>query len=319
MSAAFIRDLRGRKSPSNTKKIKIGVLGCGSMGSAAVRRLASFPTSFVVNVWNRTFEKAENLGANAYRSAEGMIAKSDVVVIFLGNLEIARNVISSIPGSCFRGKHVISLVSSSPTDAKAFAKFIRGDNRDICSYVDGAYAGAPSTVLDGSGLIMASTDTLDDPPSIVNETLCTLGRVEYVQGKMGCAKAIDYAIVDMYFANLIFFLNGLGMIEAEGVSSEALLNLLEYKLPTYTKLFRGQMERIDRRDYESSITATLRTWLAFFDGRTDWMKHRNLNTRTIDFAKQLLRDSGACDKVKKFRDAYCVQEILRFNQQKQAS
>ena len=90
MSTAFIRDLRGRKSPSNTKNIKIGVLGCGSMGSAAVRRLASFPTSFVVNAWNRTFEKAENLGANAYRSAEGMIAKSDVVVIFLGSF-----------GSCF--------------------------------------------------------------------------------------------------------------------------------------------------------------------------------------------------------------------------
>ena len=243
-----------------------------------------------------------------------MVAESDVVVIFLANLEIAKKVIEEIPAVRFRDKHVISLVSSNPTQAKVFAEFVRSGGRNIRSYVDGAYAGAPSTILDGSGLIMASADS-GDPPSIVSTALKTLGKVEIAKGTMGCAKAIDYAIVDMYFANLVFFLNGLGMIEAEGVSSESLLRLMEYKLPTYTKLFREQMKRIDKRDYESSVTATLRTWLAFFDGRSDWLKHRNLNTRTIDFARKLLRDSGACDQVKKQHDAYCVQEILRFNKE----
>ena len=295
-------------------KIKVGVIGCGSMGSATIRRLQSFPEIFEVFAWNRTFEKAKALvhSSGALKDVSKLVEKSEIILIFLGNLEIAKNVVSSIPTSLFQDKHVICLVSSNPTQAFTFATYIQKD-RDLQTYVDGAYAGAPSTVLDGSGLIMVSSSCSTPPPLCVQKTLESIGKVEWINGKMGCAKAIDYAIVDMYFANLTFFLNGLGMIEAEGVSSESLLRLLSYKLPTYTTLFREQIERLDRRDYKSSITATLRTWLAFFDGRIEWLKNRKLNTRTIDFARKLLIDSGANHNFKKLEDAYRVQEILRFN------
>lgn len=308
-----------RRKKRTQGKIRVGVVGCGKMGSAAANRLASFGV-FETYAWNRTFAKTRTLDVHVIgvKDLSDMIRQVDVVVLFLSSMDAAKRLFESQDKDFLSKKYVLSLISSNPDEAKEFHALLT-NTYGVEQYVDAAYAGAPSTITDGSGLLMGSTTSRQISEDIRRVAETIAGKVCWIDGNVGCAKALDYAIVDMYFANMVFYLNGLGMINAENVDADAFLDLCAYKLRTFADLFRAQQNRIDRRDYVTTKTATIKTWLAFFEGRQEWLTSRDVNKRLSRFAIDLLHDAAAVhaapdDKEDaRDEDVYRLQEILRFN------
>jgi len=187
-------------------------------------------------------------------------------------------------------------------------------NAGVDCYLDGCYAGAPSVLRAGGGLLLVSSNRQQADVSIaVQQLMADMGRVVFTAGCIGSAKALDYAIVDMYFANLVFFLNGLGLVEAEGLTPDQFVELVEFKLPTFASLLKEQLPRINRRDYKSNITATVGTWRRFFQGRHEWLESKGVSTLLPDLAVDLLNRAAGKNDAHANEDAYRLQELLRYN------
>eukprot|EP00939_MAST-03C_sp_MAST-3C-sp1_P004289 g4289.t1 len=327
-SALLCSIFRSRKV--NAKKNgAVLILGTGSMGYACAKRMLRRGRHDVI-VWNRTFKKTKGLEILGARCEKDLIKalqychRETTVILFLANLDIAETLLLQSDRTralLMSAGAILNLISASPTDAKSFAKKLvvsspdSAEDASCCfqlNYVDASYAGTPELLASGSGLILSSSSTGHITRNVRDIMSALAKDVRVYNGPIGCAKAIDYAIVDMYFANMIFFLSGVGLAEAEGLTAEDFLELIELKVPTYASTFRGLLPRLANRDYRSSVTASIKTWTRFFECRMDYLATRNLNTDlakfSVDFLKRVGEKGDSDDD-----DVYRIQEVLRFN------
>ena len=68
------------------------------------------------------------------------------------------------------------------------------------AFVSGAFAGSPQFAREGKGLLMLSNCTDQTTPASVVAVVAAMGRKIECPGLLGCERALDYAIVDMYLA-----------------------------------------------------------------------------------------------------------------------
>ena len=159
----------------------------------------------------------------------------------------------------------------------------------------------------------------DELPNPQKSVISSLGDVIFT-GKVGSGKALDYAVVDFYMMNLICFLNGLGMVDKEGVSPELLLDCAENRICGIVATLRSQLKKMRERNYKQDLTASISTWKQFFESRMDFLSTPPAsNQRMALFVSSLLSNGAVSGSQDEYinEDILRLQELLRFNNEPQ--
>ncbi|MDA8106993.1 MAG: NAD(P)-dependent oxidoreductase, partial [Nitrospiraceae bacterium] len=134
--------------------MKTGFIGLGHLGKAMAKRLMSEGVELIV--WNRTREKASELGTEIAESPSGVAAKADIVFMNLFDSAAVRAVLMDkgglLEGDC-RGKIVIDTTTNHFRDVVSFHEVLheRGG-----SYLECPVLGSVVPALQGNLTVLVS-------------------------------------------------------------------------------------------------------------------------------------------------------------------
>ncbi|KOO53363.1 6-phosphogluconate dehydrogenase protein [Chrysochromulina tobinii] len=194
--------------------------------------------------------------------------------------------------AALRGKVLCNLVSGNPDEGRTVRDATAST---VAAYIDGAYSGSPAKARAGGGQCFVSSDA--DGGAIVREwdrVLSRLGTVTF-SGPVGASRALDYAVVDLYFVNFLSFLSNAAMLEAEGVDTalyarEAGVRLQQ--VPDFLLASAGRMSSRAEADYLRNPGATLRTWRNFWGSRLPYFAAHGLPAQLPQLACNLLDEAA---------------------------
>ena len=301
------------------------VMGTGKMGAAFVRRLRSCGVNVVV--WNRTFTTAVNLATESSagsclalerpESACAAVRRGGVVILLLADIaavvELLRH---NALREALTGKVVCNLVSGNPDQGRQVDALVR--EAGLAAFVDGAYSGSPTTARAGGGQLFLSSDDGGAAVQVVAGQIGVMGSVTY-SGPIGASRALDYAVVDLYFVNYLSWLSNAAMLEAEGVdmslfAAEAAKRLQQ--IPGFLLSAGERMRSRDEASYLDNPTATLGTWRSFWASRLPYFAARGLPAPLPRMVIALLDEaSGGHGGPHANKDVTRLQEVLRFPSQ----
>ena len=174
---------------------RIALLGTGIMGAHMARRLAQ--AGFLVTVWNRSADKADQLtqfGVKIASSPSSACADADVVIVMLSTGPVVEEVLFSSdhtgkrPAEAMVAGSVLVVMSSIPVEtckAQAPRLAARG-----VGYIDAPVSGGEPGARDGTLAIMAGGD-----PSVVDgigEVFSAMGRITHI-GPVGTGQMTKLA------------------------------------------------------------------------------------------------------------------------------
>ena len=291
------------------KNFEVALLGCGKMGCGFVRRLREEGVG--VAVWNRTYSVAAALASEpgdapctafaTIPEALSAVREGGLVILMLSTIAVVRETFGldeddATPEAAankaeLRGKVLCNLVSGNPDEGR---KVRDATASTVAAYIDGAYSGSPAKARAGGGQCFVSSD---DGGAIVREwdrVLSRLGTVTF-SGPVGASRALDYAVVDLYFVNFLSFLSNAAMLEAEGVDTalyarEAGVRLQQ--VPDFLLASAGRMSSRAEADYMRNPGATLRTWRNFWGSRLPYFAAHGLPAQLPQLACNLLDEAA---------------------------
>ncbi len=119
---------------------QVTVVGCGHMGSALIRALASGGTE--LTIWNRTAEKAHSLSPLGVTVAESFGSALEASLTTVVNISRYADAVPLLESerSKLADKTIIQLSSGKPQEARDLDAFVRAAGG---SYIDGAIMGYP--------------------------------------------------------------------------------------------------------------------------------------------------------------------------------
>ncbi|HEX8950085.1 MAG TPA: NAD(P)-dependent oxidoreductase [Dissulfurispiraceae bacterium] len=134
--------------------MKAGFIGLGHLGKAMAKRLIS--EGVKLSVWNRTREKAADLGVEVADSPARLISDNEVVFINLFDSHAVRSVMTGrggiLEGNC-RGKIVIDTSTNHFDAVNVFYDMLRGCN---ASYLEAPVLGSVVPAATGSLVVLVS-------------------------------------------------------------------------------------------------------------------------------------------------------------------
>ena len=163
----------------------VAVLGTGKMGGAIARRLAA--SGFVLVLWNRTPEKAEDLHVGRVAATPADAARdADVVISSLTNDVAVRSVYLGEDGvlRSAAGKLLIEMSTAGPQVAEELERDAQANGARL---VEAPVVGSVPAVESGKLLILAGGDQNDVEQA--RSVLDHLGDVQYV-GERGSAQRL---------------------------------------------------------------------------------------------------------------------------------
>eukprot|EP00929_Paragymnodinium_shiwhaense_P122676 TRINITY_DN95636_c0_g1_i1.p1 TRINITY_DN95636_c0_g1~~TRINITY_DN95636_c0_g1_i1.p1 ORF type:complete len:322 (+),score=44.37 TRINITY_DN95636_c0_g1_i1:146-1111(+) len=301
---------------------RVCVLGLGSMGRAMTRRLRE--QGHNVAVWNRSESKALSLAGEVSRGScisaptpAGAISSCSDSAVALLVLTSTANVLDVLRydgiGKALQGRTLVNLTSGNPDDGRQVAKAVEEVAGNGCKFVDGAYCGNPTKARSGSGQLFLSSHC----ESVVEEAssaLSDLGSVAYC-GAIGSSRALDYAVVDLFFANLLSFMSNAAALEKEGVDMKQCLAEMKKRLDTVPGVLELYHERMKSRQedaYARDVTVSLSTSKNYWASR---LPYNDTNGIPSDFAnlyvELLQKASGSAGQFSE-SDLSRLQEAVRY-------
>ncbi len=204
------------------------VLGAGRMGSSIVRTLLNngYPTW----VWNRTRARCEPLiamGAKSGATVEDVVGAAEVIFVNVLDYE-ASNALLKRDGvaSLLAGKTVVQLTSGSPRLAQEEANWVSAQGAE---YLDGAIMATPDFIgrPEAALLYSGSRDAYETCKPVL---LALGGQTRYVGEVPGQASALDIALLTQMWGSLFGALQGMAVVQAEGLKFETFrAQLLAFK------------------------------------------------------------------------------------------
>lgn len=144
-----------------------------------------------------------------------------------------------------------------------------------------------------------------------------MGRLVYTGTTVGSSKALDFALVDMYMMNMISFMSGLSMLEAEGIpdAHQVLLDNMAIRMKDMPDQFKDAIPKMDSKEYTKNVGATIGIWKGFFGGRLPYLKNHGISTVWPDFALSVLNNPKVGGMHGEFdeHDSSRIQELIRFS------
>lgn len=99
---------------ANSKKVKIGIIGCGQMGSSFAKRLGAHHELFL---YDRTWEKAQKLGAEsggaALKTASDLIKQVEIIIMAVKPQNL-NEIAHEIKGSLTPDQLLVSMLAGVP-------------------------------------------------------------------------------------------------------------------------------------------------------------------------------------------------------------
>lgn len=233
------------------------------------------------------------------------------VVCCLTTHETTQNLLQTV-SSNLDGRSLLNLCSGNPDEVRTFAEWLSPLLGPTGAFVSGAFSGSPQFAREGKGLVMLSHPTDHPIPESVLGVVDAMGRKVECPGSLGCERALDYAIVDMYLANLVAVTNGLSMLDQEGVPPELFMELLDARLPQIPEAMRALSSRMATRNYHD-VTASLSTWRSFLSGRLPYLQQHSLPTSFPEYVLPILEDPAVIGAEGEHagQDIARIQELLR--------
>lgn len=297
--------------------MKVAILGLGKMGAAMTERLCSVGREVIV--WNRT-------SASALRTAEKCVSKikgrvlvaatprhalkalsftGGVAIIVVSNTQAVKSILEGLQVP--ENVTITNLTSGSPSEGRQVLDMLPPGTR----YVDGAYCGAPAAAAAGSGQVFVSGTHIDD----ARDVLECLGDVTVAGTTVGASRALDYAVVDLAFVNLLSMCASAPMLDKENVSLDVFLAEAKKRLAVVPSSLDIAATKMQAKDYADPV-ATLATWRNFWASRLPYVKEAGLPDPSLaNFAVSLLDKAGASNPDLKTSDVSRIQEVLRFGRE----
>lgn len=280
-----------------------------------------------VSVWNRSLAKASELAAEAAPSpcfaavapaaaVDASEPRAPVLCVLTDTAAVIALLRSEGFGASLRGRTFVNLASGSPDEGRDIAK-VHAEVVGAAAgsaFIDGAYCGPPKKARQGAGQLFLSSDNADAVKQ-ARSVLDSLGSVTFAGG-IGASRAMDYAVVDLFFVNLLSFMSNKEALEREGVDIKQLVGEMKKRLDTVPAMFEAYDARMAQRteeSYNSNITVTLATSRSYWASRLEYMQARGIPTHLTDLMVSLLDEaSGGRDGPHKNSDLTRLQEVVRY-------
>lgn len=278
------------------------VLGLGGMGSAMALRLRA--TGHSVQVWNRTAAKAAAVAAAeapgpcaaASTPAAAIMAAGSpapVIVVLTDTAAVVSMLRVEGVGAALRGRALVNLTSGNPDDGREVARVAMEVSLGEASVIDGAYCGNPSKVRDGAGQVFLSSDS-EEAVRQVRPLLEQLGSVAFCGG-LGSSRALDYAVVDLFFASLLSFMSNKEALDREGVDIKQLCEEMKKRLdtvPAALDMYNARMASRKEEDYKANTTVTLQTSRSYWASRLPYNEARGIPSHLTHLFLDLLDEAA---------------------------
>lgn len=235
-------------------KIKIAVLGTGSMGSALVRTFLE--QGYGVAIWNRTRSKCEPLavkGARIGETARAAIAEADLVIVNVNDYPTSDQLLRQDDVTKqLRGKTLVQLTTGTPAQARESAEWAR---QHQIPYLDGAIMNTPALVgKPGCNILYSGSRELFDKHEA--DLLALGGAARYAGADAGHASALDGALLAYMWGPLFSLLHAMSICDGEKVPLKTYAEAMKWWMPTIDFIVADTMERIQNRrfgDAQASI------------------------------------------------------------------
>jgi len=208
---------------SGVPGLVVAVLGTGRMGSAIARRLARL--GYVLVLWNRTREKAEELasevGARAVDRPFDAVQEAQAVVLALADDDALYSVLSGFHR--LDGALVVNTGTITPQTARRAASFVEGLGG---CYVESPIVGGPRAVEAGeaTGIVAGRRVCLAQARSLLSDLF---KRVVHVGEDPGAAAALKLSFNSLLISTVEALAEALALAEAYGVEKGLLGEVLE--------------------------------------------------------------------------------------------
>ena len=204
---------------------ELGFVGLGVMGSSIVRRLLA--AGHVVNVWNRTEDKAEPLlevGARWAESPRAAAERAELVFTMVTNTAAVQAVTEGEDGvlaGLAPGKVYVDMSTASPANTRALADRVAAVGADM---LDSPVSGTSLTVDQGKASLMVGGDV--DVVERARPVLEAIGpRVIHV-GPNGAAVTMKIAVNLSLAVQMLAFSEGVLLAEKSGISREKAVEVM---------------------------------------------------------------------------------------------
>lgn len=219
------------------------------MGSAIARALLAAGRTVVV--WNRTPERAHALAADGARVAAAVgdaVQAASVMITCLSSSDNVRTVLADVAPDILAGHTVINVTSGTPDDAQLLSDL-------ACSagigYLDGVIAAYPHQIGTADARIMISGDSAlwETHRDII---IAVAGSSTHVGDDVTAANVIDAGLTGaFYMSALVSFVEAVRYMNAAGVSSDAVAELVGYATGVLEHQMLAALSHIDDRDFET--------------------------------------------------------------------
>lgn len=199
--------------------MKIGLVGCGSMGGAMAHHLVDLGKNpFCFDQDETSRDRMSALGCETTLSARDLARQSDVVILSLPKADIVRAVMDEISDDIRKGAVVIDTSTSEPGTTRAMSA--RGDAAGY-GFIDAPVSGGPLAARTGSMTMLIGG--CDDHVASAQPVIDMLGEKIVRVGASGCGHAAKIANNMLCAANLVLVAEVMRLGKSEGVAPADLI------------------------------------------------------------------------------------------------
>lgn len=202
-------------------KSPIGIVGLGLMGRAITERFLD--AGYVVYVWNRTKQKADDLLALGARWSDCPLDQCSRVIISLYSSEVVGEVFQAWEDRFSPNQIVIDTTTGDPKASQMFVELLAGRGS---VYLEAPISGSSQQTREGQATVIAAGDS--DAFGVCEDVWRVLGKETFYVGASGNAAKMKLV------SNLVLGLNRAAL--AEGL---ALAEALKIDLDTSLEVLRG--------------------------------------------------------------------------------
>lgn len=221
----------------------ITFLGTGLMGRPLAARLSRAGHS--LTVWNRSPDKAREVGAEVADTPAQAIAAGEVVFTMLSDAAALREVLLSESARAqLQGRSIIQMATIGPQQSRDLAADLHALGAE---YLEAPVLGSIPEAQNGTLLIMAGGP--EALYSRVEPLLRILGSSRYI-GEIGQAAALKLALNQLIAGLTTSFALSLGFVREQGVPVDSFMEILRQSA-LYAPTFDKKLDRMLDRDYSN--------------------------------------------------------------------
>lgn len=261
----------------------IGLIGTGLMGQALAEHLLAENQSLIV--FNRSPEKTAALaesGAIVSHSAQEVLEKADICLLFLSDAEAIQSVFDTIEPAAFRDTLMIQMGTIAPEESRELAVHVRNQRG---RYLECPVLGSLPEARSGNLILMAGGNKQDYETAL--PLLEMIGNAPQHIGDIGQGATVKLAMNQLIAGLTASFALSLALVEKEGIETEQFMKIVRDSA-LYAPTFDKKLTRMLERDFANPNFPT---------------KHLAKDTRLfLSVAEQLGLNTSALEGIERLLD-----------------